>query len=162
MKKQRPTIPIAEWKVATHLQATREIQNQPGVSAYNCDCEWCVAWQQCFRQVLPKALQLQLTRVGVKLSHPTDLYLFDKDTENASLRVVYHAVGKILEGPNVWKSCEEMDMLMYSILSEQPYVSMVVIPQCQTHGTAPVLPSNSDGELIRIDFRLQIPLKLKQ
>ncbi|WP_105168165.1 hypothetical protein [Pseudoalteromonas sp. T1lg23B] len=157
MKKQRPTIPIAEWKLATHLEATREIQNQKGVPAYGCDCEWCFNWKHCLKVLLPEELQGQLTRVGVELDHPTDLYKYESDENGSSIRVVYHAVGKILEGPNQWKSTDMGEMLMYSTIREQPYLSLVVFPQSQSHDEAPVLKNTSAGELVRIDLRLAIP-----
>lgn len=156
MKKQRPTIPIAEWKLATHLEATREIQNQKGVPAYDCDCEWCFKWKHCFETVLPEELQEQLTRVGVELDHPTDLYKYESDEHGACVRVVFHAVGKILEGPNQWKSTDMGEMLMYSIIRENPYLSLVVFPQSQSHDESPVLKNTSAGELVRIDLRLVI------
>lgn len=157
MKKQRPTIPIAEWKLATHLEATREIQNQKGVPAYGCDCEWCFSWKHCLKLVLPEELQEQLARVGVELDHPTDLYKFESDESGYSIRVVYHAVGKILEGPSQWKSTEIGEMLMYSTIREQPYLALVVFPQRLSKDQAPVLNNKSAGELIRIDLRLVIP-----
>ena len=157
MKKQRPTIPIADWKLAIHLEATREIQNQKVVPAYNCDCEWCFNWRCCLKVVLPKELRQQLTRIGVELEHPTDLYQFQSDHGGASIRVVYHAVGKILEGPNQWKSTDIGEMLMYSTIRETPYLSLVVFPQSQFHDISPVLSNTSAGELVRIDFRLVIP-----
>ena len=157
MKKQRPTIPIAKWKLATHLEATREIQNQKGVPAYGCDCEWCFNWKNCLKVVLPEELQEQLTRVGVELDHPTDLYKFEGDESGSSIRVVYHAVGKILEGPRQWKSTDVGEILIYSTIRKQPYLSLVVFPQSHSHDQAPILNNKSAGELIRIDLRLVIP-----
>ena len=157
MKTQRPTIPIAEWKVATHLEAKREIQNQKGVPAYCCDCEWSFNWKHSLKVVLPEELQLQLARVGVELDHPTDLYQIERDESGSSIRVVYHAVGKIVEGPSQWKSTDIGEMLMYSTIRRQPYLSLVVFPQNQSKDQAPVLNNKSAGELIRIDLRLVIP-----
>jgi hypothetical protein len=157
MKKQRPTIPISEWKVATHLAATRDIQNQKGVPAYGCDCEWCINWKHCLSEILPKELQEQLTRIGVELEHPTDLYKYDTKENGSSIRVVYHAVGKILNGPNQWTSNDMGEMLMYRTVRDEPYLSLVVFPQSQSSDEAPILKDSSAGELVRIDFRLVIP-----
>ncbi|WP_444892137.1 hypothetical protein ACJJIE_14405 [Microbulbifer sp. TRSA001] len=157
MKKQRPTIPIAGWKLATHLEATREIQNQKGVPAYGCDCEWCFNWKHCLKVILPEDLRGHLTRVGLELDHPTDLYKYESDEGGTSIRVVYHAVGKILEGPNQWKSTDLGEMLMYSTIRENPYLSLVVFPQSQSHDESPVLKNTSASELVRIDLRLVIP-----
>ncbi|WP_148212558.1 hypothetical protein [Hahella chejuensis] len=157
MKRRRPTVPISEWKLATHLEATHEIQNQKGVPAYGCDCEWCFIWKHCLKDVLPEELQGQLTRVGVELEHPTDVYKFSDNENGSSIRVVYHSVGKILEGPNHWKRTDIGAMLMYSTIRENPYLSLVVFPQSQSLDEAPVLKNTSAGELVRIDFRLAIP-----
>ncbi|MDG9667787.1 hypothetical protein ONV78_08595 [Hahella sp. CR1] len=157
MKMRRPTIPIAKWKLATHLEATHEIQNQKGVPAYGCDCEWCFNWKHYWKVVLPEELQEQLKRVGVELDHPTDLYEFKSDEDGSSIRVIYHAVGKILEGPNQWKSTDIGEVLMYSTIREHPYLSLVVFPQSQSYDKAPVLKNRSAGELVRIDLRLVIP-----
>lgn len=156
MKKQRPTIPISEWKVAVHLEATREIQNQKGMPAYGCECEWCVNWKHCLYDVLPKEMIEQLTRIGVQLEHPTELYKFDSTKNGSSIRVVFHAVGKILSGPNQWTANEMGEMLMYRPIRKQPYLSLVVFPQSQYFGDAPVLKNSLAGDLLRIDFRLEI------
>lgn len=157
MKKQRPTIPIAELKLATHLEATRQIQNQKGVPAYGCYCEFCFYWKHSLKIVLPEELQHQLTRVGVELEHPTELYEFESDEIGSCIRVVYHVVGKILEGPCQWKSTELGKMLMYFTIRKQPYLSLVVLPQSLSHDKAPVLNNEFAGELVRIDLRLVIP-----
>lgn len=156
MKKQRPTIPISEWKISVHLAATREIQNQKGMPAYACECEWCANWKQCLFDVLPKEIIEQLARIGVQLEHPTDLYEFDSSKNGTSIRVVYHAVGKILSGPNQWVNNDMGKMLMYHSISKQPYLSLVVLPQSQYFGQAPALTNSAAGDLLRIDFRLEI------
>jgi len=158
MKKQRPTIPIFEWRVAINLEATRDIQNQVGTPAYGCECEDCQKWKSCFKDVLPENIQHELKRIGVEIENPTDLYQFQEDTEGSNIRVVYHAVGKILSGPNQWKNDSSLgDMLMYHTVRESPYTSIVVFPQNQSFDASPILNNQSAGELIRIDFRLLIP-----
>lgn len=157
MKKQRPTIPLGEWKVAIHLEASREIQNQKGIPAYNCDCEWCFNWKHCLSAVLTSGLEAQLSRIGVDLLHPTDLYKYDTSDQDSSIRVVYHAVGKILSGPNQWTSNEMGETLMYRTIRAAPHLSLVVLPQNQSSDESPVLKDKSSGELLRIDLRLSIP-----
>ncbi len=76
---------------------------------------------------------------------------------SSSIRAVYHAVGKILEGPNQWQSTDMGEMLMYSTVREQPFLSLVVFPKSQSHDEAPILNDSSAGELVRIDLRLVIP-----
>lgn len=157
MKKQRPTIPVSEWKLAIHRDATRDIQNQEGTPAHGCECEWCLNWKTCFKKLLPKELQEQLLRVGIELENPTDLYQFDINQNNSFIRVVYHAVGKILSGPNQWQNNEMGNMLMYQTIREEPYLSLVVFPQRQSIDASPALKDKKSGDLIRIDFRLNVP-----
>ena len=156
MKKQRPTIPVSEWKLATHLEATRDIQNQEGTPAHGCECEWCLNWKSCYKELLPKELQDQLLRVGIQLENPTDLYQYDSNKNGSSIRVVYHAVGKVLSGPNQWQNNEMDKMLMYQKIREEPYLSLVVFPQSQSFDPSPVLKDGAAGDLIRIDFRLNV------
>ena len=158
MKKQRPTIPISEWKIAAHLEATRNIQNQEGTPAHGCECEWCLNWKSCYKELLPVELQEQLLRIGLQLGNPTDLYQFDSNEHSSSIRVVYHAIGKILSGPpNQWQNNEVGKMLMYQTIREEPYLSLVVFPQSQSFDPSPVLKDKAAGDLIRIDFRLSVP-----
>ena len=157
MKKQRPTIPISEWKLAINLETTRDIQNQEGTPAHGCECEWCLAWKAVYKELLPEALQEQLLRVGIELENPTDLYQFEKNENSSAVRVVYHAVGKILSGPNQWKYNELGKVLMYQTIRENPYLSLIVFPQSHSFDASPELRDEKSGELIRIDFRLNIP-----
>jgi hypothetical protein len=160
MKKQRPTIPISEWKLATHLEATREIQNQKGVPAHDCSCEWCCIWERGFTGLLPTELREQLTRVGIELKHPTDLYKYGDTEQGSSVRVIFHAVGKILSGPNQWTTNEMGEMLMYHTVRKEPLLSLVVFPQSQSFDEAPILKNTEAGELVRIDIRLEIPTEV--
>ncbi|MFK8067366.1 MAG: hypothetical protein AB8D52_03895 [Gammaproteobacteria bacterium] len=123
MKKQRPTIPIYEWKVAVHLEASRKIQNQKGTPANGCDCKWCKSWRANYKELLPDDLQEQLLRVGIQLDHPTDLYKFENNEECFSFRVIFHFVGKFISGPNQWKNNEMGKMLMYRNVKKNLCVS---------------------------------------
>lgn len=156
-KRLRPTIALADWTLAVHLEATRKIQNQKSVPAYGCDCKWCALWRRSFDSVLPQELKEQLRRVGVDLEHPTDVYEYDVCADGSSIRVLYHAVGKILNGVNVWVDTELGKTLHYSTLRASPFLSLVVVPQKQVHTSAPVLEDMSAGDLLCIDLRLNIP-----
>lgn len=157
MKKLRPTIPVNEWKLAIHLEATRDIQNQVGNPAYGCECQSCVDWKNSYQEFLPAEIMSQLKRIGIELENPTDLYQFEESKDGCNLRVVYHVIGKILEGPNPWSKNEMGDMLMYKEIRKTPYASLVVFPQSQSHDYAPVQKDTSAGDLIRLDLRLLMP-----
>ncbi|MFA0790755.1 hypothetical protein ACCI51_09380 [Microbulbifer echini] len=159
MKKLRPTIPVHEWKLSINLKATREIQNQSGNPAFDCNCQSCMDWRSSFKEFFPTELLGQLQRVGIDLEHPTDLYQYNETNDGSSLRIVYHAVGKILEGPNQWTKNEMGDVLMYREVRQTPYVSIVVFPQSQSYDHAPVLENTASGDLVRLDLRLLMPSK---
>ena len=153
----RAEIPIAEWKLAVDLEATRAIQNQEGTPAFNCDCEWCSSWCRSYKHLLPIDLQEQLVRVGIDIEHPIDLYKYDSNDDEVCLRVIFHAAGKVLSGPNQWISDEFGRSLLYISLRKEPFLSIVVIPQRESFESAPVLEGSNGGELIQIDFRLGFP-----
>lgn len=159
MKKQRPTIPVFEWKLAVHLEATRKIQNQEGTPAYECKCEWCQSWSSSYMELLPNDIQEQLIRVGIQIESPTDLYQFESSEDYSSIRVIYHAVGKIISGLNQWQNNELGKALLYTEIKKNPYLSLVVFPQKQSFDPSPKLEDRDTGELIRIDFRLWMPNK---
>ena len=72
-------------------------------------------------------------------------------------RVVFHAVGKILSGPNQWKNNEMGEMLLYHTVRGKPYLSVVVFPQSQSLDEAPTFKDQKAGDLVRIDLRLRMP-----
>lgn len=158
-KNLRPTIPLSEWRIATHLEATKGIQNQPDTPAYMCQCEYCSIWAESSEDILPTELNGQLQRLGINPTKPTDLYSYDSSAEGTSIRVVYHVVGKILSGPASWSEHPEMGtMLQYKELRNSPYLSLVVLPQKDSvDQSSPVLNSTGHGDLIRLDLRLDIP-----
>ena len=109
---------------------------------------------------MAEELQHELKRIGIELEHPTDLYKYEEKDNGSYLRIVYHAVGKILSGPNQWKEHPGLgETLMYHTVRKSPFASVVVFPQNQSFDAAPVLKDESAGDLIRIDFRLFVPSK---
>lgn len=157
MKKLRPTIPVDKWKLAVNLESTRQIQNQKGTPAYGCECKSCANWRASLDEVIPTQLREEMTRVGINLKCPTDLYEFESNNGQSSIRVLFHAVGKILSGPNQWKATEFGKSLLYSTVSFEPNVALVVIAQNESLEQAPVFQKSANGELIQIDLRVQLP-----
>ncbi len=157
MKKQRSTLSVAAWKLSTHIEATRDIQNQEGTPAYGCECEWCMYWKSVYEELLPEEIQEQLLRVGIQIENPTDLYQFRINKNSSAIRVVYHAVGKILSGSNQSQKSEVGKILTYQTIRDEPYLSLAVFPQSQSFDASPELKDKMAGDLIRIDFRLDVP-----
>ena len=157
MKKQRPTIPLFEWKLAVDLEATRSIQNQEGTPAYQCDCYWCSKWKDIAKDLLPENTLNQLIRIGIDIDHPTELYEFREAEGYNSLCVVYHSVGEILSGPAPWKQDSNLgNVMMYKTVREKPFTSLLIYPQKQLSDPVPRF-EGKEGELVRIDFRLDVP-----
>ena len=159
MKKQRPTISISEWKLAVHLEATSKVQRDPLNPAFQCGCVECIGWLSCYEEILPVEVIRELKRVGIDLEYPTDLYKYKKSEAGSFIRVVYHVVGKILEGPNQWIDGRDGRSLCYQTMNETPFLSIVVFPQKQSFDHSPEFKPGLDGELIRIDLRLLLPSK---
>jgi len=153
-----PTILVAEWKIAVNLAATQSIQNQPGVPAYNCQCEWCKNWAASASSVLPDELQSQLERLGMKISSPNDLYAYQEAENGAYCRVIFHIVGKILSGPEVWREDNVLgEMLVYRELLSTSYLSLAIYPPHLKGGPSPIFNDRDAGKLLQIDFRLFVP-----
>ena len=156
MKKFRPTIPISEWKIATHLEATGSIQNQSGLPAYACSCKWCSLWKSSFKNILPSWFASELKRILVDIPNPADLYRFETNGKYSSIRIVYFIVGKIQSGPNAWSEGDSGNTLMYRTIQEKPYISLAVYSATHYYGDVPILNDNKAGELICLDMRLMV------
>jgi len=159
MKKRRPTISLGDWMLAVDLETSRKIQNQKEMPANECDCDECRHLKLALDQVFPKDIKEQLIGIGINPMNPTDFIKYDVSEKEESVRVIYHVIGKILSGPNPYRVEKFGETLIYHPVRDQPRMSMVVVPQKQAYGYAPILDDDSAGMLICIDFRLVIPGK---
>jgi len=150
-----PTIPLLEWKISSNLKASRIIQNQEGLPAYNCKCEWCVFWKLNYFEILPEALMAQMKRLGVDLLNPTDLYKFGGTKQEPELRITYHTVGKVLEGPSVWVENELGNYLSYYLIPNYNHIGVVLMTASSSSAFHPSY-SGTSGEVLIIDLRLKI------
>jgi hypothetical protein len=158
----RPTVPLGEWRIAVDLAATSEIQNQPGTPAYGCACKWCSNWKAAESSALPEDLRVQLLRLRIDLAHPTDLYAYEETSIGARCRVIYHVVGKILSGPNVWREDPVLDtMCMYSLVgSSTQQVSLAAFPSRQSFHVRPKRIGGGEEDILQVDMRLHVPFVL--
>ena len=157
----RPTIPIGAWRVALNLSATQSVQNQSGQPAYGCACQWCDNWSRVWETVFPASLHSQLERLCIDIPHPSDLYAYEDAPGGAYCRVIYHAAGKILSGPTVWRDDSSHDkILVYHPIEEAESTAwLAVIPCSQTWQIQPKSEQASPGEMLQIDIRLYVALK---
>ena len=151
-KLRRPTIPIFNWRIAIHLEATKSVQGQHGTPAYQCGCEECTRWRKSWRGVLPESLGSQLKRLGVDPAQPTDIYGGDKP------RVSYHVVGKILSGPDSFYADDKWGKQQkYQVIREEPWLAISVARSDETSAAEPEVEGEDSGDLIVVDLRLSVP-----
>jgi hypothetical protein len=103
----RPTIPLAEWRLAIDLEATRAMTVEAAFPARGCGCDDCVQWAAIHGSALPASLLAELRRIGVDPSRPSEAYTLGRDDKGRTLRVTYHCVGRILSGPAEWAPTAE-------------------------------------------------------
>jgi hypothetical protein len=156
----RPTIPLARWRIAVDLEATRRVQNQPGLPAVGCQCQWCASWSSIWSSVFPGELHKQLERLRVDIAHPADLYAFEEVSGGAYCRVIYHVVGKLLSGPVAWREDPVLGrtLVYHAVEAASNSLGLVVVPSTQTFDSLPQVKDASVGELLQVDFRLYVPL----
>lgn len=154
----RPTIPLADWRIAADLDATKSIRRESGHPADGCGCEQCLGWKRAVYTAFPPSISEQLHQLGVEPQHPTDLYLTDDSKKVRGFRVMYHIAGKILSGPAPWHEHVELgSMHHYHVIQEVPtYVSLRVSTTKQSFAFAPRVPACSTSDVICLDFRLEV------
>ncbi len=158
---RRPTVPLADWRIAAHLADSTNAQNQPGTPAYGCQCNECEAWRNAWSQTLPSQLAHELQRLRIDLNHPVDLYAYERTPAGVACRVIFHCVGRVLEGPSCWREMPDgQAMLTYQWLrGGSNFVGLAVYPQRQSTRPAPNNQPPSGSDLIQIDMRLLVPSK---
>jgi hypothetical protein len=156
----RPTIPLANWRIAVNLSATQSVQNQPGQPAYGCRCRWCANWSRGWTSAFPSDVHQQLERLCIDIAHPSELYAFEEAPGGAHCRVIYHVVGKLLSGPAVWHEDTNLGKtLVYHPIGEaKTSIGLAVIPCSQTWEMHPQSDQVSRSELLQIDFWLFVAL----
>jgi hypothetical protein len=160
----RPTIPLAEWRLAVAVSSTRDLQVLPGRPASDCACAWCRNWAEVYRRALPTSLQEEFHRLGIDPAHPSDLYAFAETREFVDYRVTYHCVGEILGGPAVYREDPKLGQVReyVSVRNLPPLLGLSVAYQDAVHEPAPWYFASSEGKLIQVDVRLGVPWLLQE
>lgn len=159
----RPTIPLAEWRLAVNLAPTRAIADVADRPAAGCDCPWCRNWAAVHARVLPPELREELARVGVEVARPTDLYPFGESAGRVTYRVTYHGVGRILAGPPLWSETAAYGPVRrYEQLREAPdWIGLSVAYQ-EDVDRRPGWATAEMTPLVQIDLRLHVPWALNE
>jgi len=122
---RRPTINLSQWKLSVDIEETRAIQNQAGLPAYQCKCKDCESWRSYYEKNIPEDFINSLRRIGVDLDNPSDCY-----GPKNSLRVIFHFVGIIQEGPGskIYDETLDQNIMNYVPIRNEPWLSLMVLP----------------------------------
>ena len=158
MSRQRPTLQLADWRIATNLTATRSVQDDATYPAHGCGCRWCTEWRRLHSVILPPEQFSQFTRIGILTEHPADIYNYQSDEAADYLRVVFGFVGRVMNGPNPWIQDPEQGMRRnYRTLRRDPFLSLAVHRHEDLHYKPPGSYDPATGHYLIADFRLAIP-----
>ena len=152
----RPTIPLAEWRLAIDLAATRAVNALDVMPARVCgDCVDCRLWMQEHAAALPARLAHELRRIGIDPARPSDLYRSEDATEDrpVMMRVTYHAVGEILSGPTEFGSRHGRHYVPDPDARDRAYIAVA-------YQSRIVMPEWTEGlpePLLAIDLSLSMP-----
>lgn len=99
--------------------------------------------------------------MGLDITCPTEFYAYQVLESGAQCRALFHAVGKLLSGPLVFRQDPVMGrVLQYKELRGHPdSVSLAVLPCRDTADFRPHLEDESAGDLLQIDIRLYVSLQ---
>lgn len=156
----RPTIPLADWKLAVNLQQTEAVQRSKDAPAFQCSCEQCSMWRRHLEQLLPAQVLGQLRRLKIDVRHPFDVYEYGRSDQGVQLRVIFTAVGKILSGPASSVAGPDGSGMNYVALCNDPFVGLRVVTGSDAHNVPSLPPVLEKNHLIEIDFRLHVPAKI--
>jgi pyruvate-formate lyase-activating enzyme len=164
----RPTIPLADWRIAVDLTASRALRDVIPPPPCEWTCPWCRNWAVAYSSALPANILRELHRLGVDPTRPTDVYAYSAPQEpdqRAPSRVTFHTVGRILSGPPASVEDARLGTVRpYFTLdhdAEPPMPGLSVAYEKDVAGT----PSWADAlpeSLVQIDFRLPVAWKLAE
>ena len=157
MKQRRPTIRIDDWKIALNLEDTKSVQRDEAAPAYNCGCDLCRKWKAIYKKLLPETYLGQLTRAFIDLDYPTELYESDSNKNGVSIRIQFHIVGKILDGPITYSHREDGRHMFYSEIRKDPWLTVALTKHSETYDYHPEYTDSKSGDIILVDMRLFLP-----
>ncbi|MBV1776804.1 hypothetical protein KSF73_13895 [Burkholderiaceae bacterium DAT-1] len=156
--KRRPTIPFFKWRIAVHLGRTKQIQNQPSMPAYKCQCELCSKWKCSYQEIIPSETLMELQRLGVQLEAPNELYGGQQNQGKYHVRAIYHIVGKIVSGPESTIFHDRLGEYVqnYVVIRSDPWFSVCVSNAKESCVLSPRIDNAKDGDIIVLDFRFDM------
>lgn len=156
----RPTIPLADWKLAINLEQTEAVQVSKDAPAFQCSCEQCSIWRRHLEKLLPAQVVRQLRRLKIDVRHPFDAYEYARSDQGVQLRVIFTAVGKILSGPASSIAGPDGSGMNYMELRTDPFVGLRVVTGTEAHNVPSLTTVLEKNHFIEIDFRLHVPSRI--
>jgi len=168
-RRMRPTIPLADWRIASDLAAARAVAAVTLPPPCGRECVECRNWSLAFATAIPESLASELRRLGVDPALPTDVYAFGKapptDPAFVPHRVTYYTVGEILSGPALWVDDARVGRLRnYTPVSSAHGECTLSVAYARDDISNPEWYRSAQGEapLIQVDFRLDVPWLLSE
>jgi hypothetical protein len=162
----RPTIPLADWRLAIDLAAARTLQHRMPAPVCGRTCEWCRNWARAYPTALSSVILGQLRRIGIDPAYPVDLYgsADAPDGEPSPQRIIFHTVGRILSGPGTWWRDVREDPRRGRARNYEPLKcsdGTLVAPGLSVGYAGEVFDGQSwhaglKGPVLQIDFRLPV------
>lgn len=162
----RPTIPIADWRLAVDLDATRELLATLPAPECGRRCASCRTWAAGHPTALPAALAGALARLGLAVAAPADLYASghaDPAHGTLPMRVTYYLVGRILAGPPTFvEDARDGRVRRYSSVGsapapEVPHAPTLSVAYARDVGERVGGELADAGRVIQVDLRLDVP-----
>ena len=162
----RPTIPLADWRIATDLVATRALPDAIPLPQCRRTCEWCRNWAVAHSTILPASLITELRRLGIDPAAPTDLYAFAEPTDGYRQiphRVTFHTTGEILSGPAAWTEDARLGRVRsYAPVPAVPGRFGLSVAYERDVGGDLAWQRMIGASLVQVDFRLEVPWLLDE
>lgn len=156
----RPTIPLADYRLAVDLDATRDLRRADAGDAVGCECVWCENWRGALSATVPAPVLTQLQRIGIDPRAPSDLYAYDTKEEGHLVRVVFYVVGAVQSGPPATidfvlpDGSREVGRRYEAVRETTSWIGLTVAPPL---GGRPQWAPVHVGPVLEVDFRLYVP-----
>ena len=95
----RLTIPLADWRIAVDLDATRALLAATPAPVCNRECEWCRNWSVAHETALSAEIAHDLRRLGLDPAKPVDLYAYEEPEITGgpiATRVRFRVAGRVM------------------------------------------------------------------
>jgi hypothetical protein len=164
----RPTIPVADWRIALDLDATRVLLDTLPPPECGRTCPWCRNWAAAHAAMLPAALADSLRRLGLDLARPVDVYAYAEPAGSGApipTRVTFRVAGRLLSGPTAHIQDARLGRVRHYVPVESPAGALqpgISVAYGRDVGSLPG-PSAADATPeVQVDLRIAVPWVLAE